>query len=90
MPQYQVDALRTVRVIQAQHERAGHDKQAEQMRKIGDQVEKMAEEIAALKGTVQMLMGCIEDTKRYPDMHDDFVEELEAAQAVLARLQGDK
>ena len=53
MPQYKVEALRTIRAIQAQHERAGHDAKAEQMRRIGDQVEKMAEELAALKEAVR-------------------------------------
>ena len=40
-----------------------------------------------LAGTVRMLIGCIEDTKKYPDMHDDFVEELEAAREALAKLE---
>jgi len=50
MPQqYKVEALRTIRSLQAQHERAGHDAQAEQMKRIGDQVEAIVAELAALK-----------------------------------------
>lgn len=37
--------------------------------------------------TVRMLIWCVEDTKKYPDMHDDFVEELKAARAALAKLE---
>lgn len=36
-----------------------------------------------LVGIVRMLIGCVEDTKKYPDMHDDFVEELESARIAL-------
>ena len=43
MPQYQVDALRTIRVIQRTHEKAGHSVQADQMRQIGDQVAQLVE-----------------------------------------------
>lgn len=45
MAQYQVEALRTIRTLQAQHETAGHTFFAEQMRKVGDQVEAMAEQL---------------------------------------------
>lgn len=90
MPNYQVESLRTIRSLQAAFATGGRSEQAEQMRQVGDQVEGMVEGLAALKGAVKLLMGCIEDTKQYPDIHDDFAEELEAAQAVLARLQEDK
>ena len=39
--------------------------------------------VARLEGVTRMLIGCIEDTKKYPDMRDDFVEELEAARRAL-------
>ena len=39
--------------------------------------------VARLEGLVRMLISCIEDTKRYPDMHDDFFEELAAARHAL-------
>ena len=45
MAQYQVEALRTIRAIQRGHEKAGHTAQAEQMRRIGDQVEAMQAEL---------------------------------------------
>lgn len=43
MPNYTVEALRTIRTLQAQHETAGHTAQAEQMRQIGDQVAQLVE-----------------------------------------------
>ena len=43
MPQYTVEALRTIRNIQRTHERAEHIPQATQMRAVGDQVELLVE-----------------------------------------------
>jgi hypothetical protein len=43
MPQYKVEALRTIRVLQRTHERAEHEAQAEQMRRVGDQVALLVE-----------------------------------------------
>ena len=48
MPQYKVEALRTIRNIQRTHERAEHAAQAEQMRRIGDQVEAMVNALEAI------------------------------------------
>lgn len=45
MPKYTVEALRTIRTLQRSHEGAGHTAQAEQMRKVGDQVEAMQAEL---------------------------------------------
>ena len=45
MAQYQVEALRTIRAIQRSHEKAGHTFFAEQMKRIGDQVEAMQAEL---------------------------------------------
>lgn len=43
MSQYQVDALRTIRSIEAAHARGGHAAQADQMRQVGDQVAQLVE-----------------------------------------------
>lgn len=43
MPNYQVDALRTIRSLEAAHARAGHTAQAEQMRQVADQVAQLVE-----------------------------------------------
>ena len=43
MGSYQVEALRTIRVLQRTHERAEHTAQAEQWRVVGDQVELLVE-----------------------------------------------
>ena len=56
MPNYQVEALRTIRSLQEAYTRAGHSAQAEQMRRIGDQVEAMQVELAALKAKANMLI----------------------------------
>lgn len=45
MPKYTVDALRVIRSMQQSHEIAGHGPMAERMREVGDQVERMAEEL---------------------------------------------
>ena len=45
MPKYEVEALRTIRAIQRSHEKAGHTSFAEQMKRIGDQVEAMQAEL---------------------------------------------
>lgn len=39
--------------------------------------------VARLEGITRMLVGCIEDTKKYPDRRDDFVDELETARRAL-------
>lgn len=43
MPQYTVEALRTIRNLQTAYAKGGRAEQAEQMRKIGDQVEMLVE-----------------------------------------------
>lgn len=48
MPQYKVEALRTIRSLQAAFVAGGREAQAEQMRKIGDQVEAMAEQLRTM------------------------------------------
>lgn len=48
MSQYTVEALRTIRSIQEAHARAGHPAQAEQMRRVGDHVERMMQERGVL------------------------------------------
>jgi hypothetical protein len=45
MPKYQVEALRTIRSLQTAYAKGGRTEQAEQMRRVGDQIEKMAEEL---------------------------------------------
>lgn len=50
---YEGAALVTIRTIQRQHELAGHTLQTKQMKRVGDQVEKMAEELAALKASAK-------------------------------------
>ena len=52
MPSYQVEALRTIRAIQRSHEIGGRTEQAEQMRKIGDQVEAMQAENEQLRAII--------------------------------------
>lgn len=39
--------------------------------------------VTRLEGIVRMLIGCVEDAKKYPDIHDDFVDELDAARCAL-------
>lgn len=53
---------------------------AEQMR---EENATLRARVARLEGVTRMLIGCIEDTKKYPDVHDDFVEELESARRAL-------
>ena len=48
MPQYKVEALRTIRRLQAAYEIGGRTSQAEQMRRIGDQVEEMDRALEAI------------------------------------------
>lgn len=49
MPQhYKVEALRTIRSMQAAYEIGGRTAQAEQMRRIGDQVEAMVKALEAI------------------------------------------
>lgn len=68
MPNYTVEALRTIRAIQRSHEKAGHTFFAEQMRKIGDQVEAMADELAALREAVMPVVEWYTRSKRhFPD-----------------------
>ena len=102
MPQYQVEALRTIRVIQRTHEKAGHTVQAEQMRKVGDQVEAMQAELAALEARHNALREAVEwerefdevlvwlvQSGRYPrDMAGkyDLANERECARAEVDRL----
>lgn len=43
MPNYTVDALRTIRSLEAAHARAVHSAQADQMRLVGDQVAQLVE-----------------------------------------------
>lgn len=52
MAQYQVEALRTIRAIQRSHEKAGHTFFAEQMKRIGDQVEAMQAENEQLRAII--------------------------------------
>jgi hypothetical protein len=90
MPQYKFDAARWCESMTIAHYRKKDFVTAENFNKARLEIEELRAELAALKGTVKMLMGCIEDAKRCPDMHEDFAEELEAAQAVLARIAGDR
>ena len=48
MPQYKVEALRTIRSLQAAYETGGRTSQAEQMRRIGEQVEAMVKALEAI------------------------------------------
>lgn len=48
MPQYKIEALRTIRSLQAGYETGGRTAQAEQMRRIGDQVEAMVKALEAI------------------------------------------
>ena len=48
MSNYQVEALRTIRSLQAAYAAGGREEQAEQMRQIGDQVEKMIEALKTI------------------------------------------
>jgi len=59
MPQYQVEALRTIRSLQAQHERAGHDAQAEQMQRIADQVAGVMQENERLREIISQSTAAI-------------------------------
>jgi len=59
MPQYQVEALRTIRSVQDAHARAGHTAQAEQMRRVGDQVERMMQERHILMEALAVTAGNI-------------------------------
>ena len=56
MPKYTVEALRTIRSLQAAYAKGGRSAQAEQMRTIGDQVEAMIEERAAIKATLEQIL----------------------------------
>ena len=82
MPKYEVEALRTIRVIQSQHERAGHDAQAEQMRKVGDQVEGMVGELAALRCAAEALLSDVDKYYRCADIVE--------SRGNLARLCGEE
>ena len=48
MPQYKVEALRAIRSLQSAYEKGKRTSQAEQMRKIGDQVETMVRALEAI------------------------------------------
>ena len=48
MPQYKVEALRTIRSLQSAFVAGGREAQAEQMRRIGDQVEAMVKALDAI------------------------------------------
>lgn len=48
MPQYKVEALRTIRSLQAAYATGGRTAQAEQMRKVGEQVEAMVEALKTI------------------------------------------
>lgn len=39
--------------------------------------------VARLEGLVRVLIGCVEDATKYPELLDDFVEELESARRAL-------
>lgn len=48
MPKFEFDALRAIRSLQAAYAAGGREEQAEQMRKVGDQVEAMVEALKAI------------------------------------------
>ena len=48
MPQYKVEALRTIRSLQDAYEKGKRTAQAEQMRAVGDQVETMVKALEAI------------------------------------------
>ena len=59
MPQYQVEALRTIRSLQAAYAKGGRSEQAEQMRRVGDQVERMMQERHVLLEALHITAGNI-------------------------------
>lgn len=65
MPQYQVEALRTIRSLQASHEKAGHRSMAEQMRTIGDQVEGMVTALRATAADHASLLAVLSEARDF-------------------------
>ena len=105
MPKYELEALRTIRSLQAAYETGGRIAQAEQMRKIGDQVEAMADQLhtmttvlrakdadyAALKEAAK---GLIAVHRRHKDMivysEQDYIDIWRERVDALAALVGEK
>jgi hypothetical protein len=65
MPQYQVEALRTIRSLQAAYAKGGRSAQAEQMRTIGDQVEAMVTALRATAADHAALLAVLSEARDF-------------------------